>query len=132
MDPPPSEPAGDGEAVADLRRGKTCNRLTPPLFQRAVAIPAALVALFFILATLFFTGPVEGFLRGIQGGISSSFGWFYLICINVALLTAVILLFSPARRWRLGGDEAEPEFSTFSWLSMLFSAGMGIGLLYFS
>jgi len=132
MDPPPSEPAADGEAVADSRRGKTGNRLTPPLFQRAVAIPAALVALFFILATLFFTGPVEGFLRGMQGGISSSFGWFYLICINVALLTAVILLFSPARRLRLGGDEAEPEFSTFSWLSMLFSAGMGIGLLYFS
>lgn len=51
---------------------------------------------------------------------------------NFFLLFAVALLFSPLGKIRLGGKEATPDHSTVSWLSMLFAAGMGIGLLFWS
>lgn len=63
--------------------------------------------------------------------VNLNFGWLFRLLAVVVLVYMIILGFG---RWggvRLGADDEEPEFSTLSWIAMLFSAGMGIGLLFF-
>ena len=59
------------------------------------------------------------------------FGWFMVLTMNVTLLYCVYLIFSRFSDIKIGGPDAEPEFSDAAWVAMLFSAGLGIGLLYF-
>lgn len=60
----------------------------------------------------------------------TSRAWFIMLTVSFLLILAIWLAFSRFGALRLGGDDEEPEFSTISWLTMLFSAGMGVGLLY--
>jgi len=64
--------------------------------------------------------------------INANFGWFYILVVNVFIAALLFFAFSKYGKIRLGGVEAEPEFSTFAWMAMLFSAGMGIGLMFWS
>ena len=64
--------------------------------------------------------------------IGATFGWFYLLAVNVFIIVMLYFAFSKYGNIRIGGVEAEKEFSDFSWMAMLFSAGMGIGLMFFS
>ena len=57
-------------------------------------------------------------------------GWMYLLIVFLTLLFLAWLAFGPAGRLRIGGRDAEPEFSGPTWLAMLFAAGMGIGLVF--
>ncbi|MGY1714563.1 BCCT family transporter [Geodermatophilus sp. SYSU D01106] len=58
------------------------------------------------------------------------FGWFYLLTASGLLVAVVALAASRSGRVRLGGDDERPEYSTGAWFAMLFSAGMGIGLVF--
>lgn len=60
-----------------------------------------------------------------------NFGWYYQLIATFFLIFAVILIISPYGKIKLGKDEDTPEFSRITWFAMLFSAGMGIGLLFF-
>lgn len=60
----------------------------------------------------------------------TNFGWFFLISTFSFLVFAFYLAFSKYGRIKLGQDDDEPEYSTASWFAMLFSAGMGIGLVF--
>lgn len=62
--------------------------------------------------------------------VTTRFGWLYLISMFIFVGFSFFLAFSRFGSIRLGGDEAKPEFSTTSWFSMLFAAGMGIGLVF--
>ncbi|HUH89740.1 MAG TPA: BCCT family transporter [Lysobacter sp.] len=57
-------------------------------------------------------------------------GWLYLLIVFLALVFLAYLAIGPLARLRIGGRDAEPEFSKPVWLSMLFAAGMGIGLVF--
>ena len=57
-------------------------------------------------------------------------GWFIMLTVSTLVIVCLWLIFSPYGRIKLGQDDEEPEFSTISWLTMLFAAGMGVGLLY--
>jgi glycine betaine transporter len=59
-----------------------------------------------------------------------AFGWFYLWVVLGVVVFCLFLAFSRYGDLRLGGDDAEPEFSGGAWLAMLFAAGMGIGLVF--
>ena len=59
------------------------------------------------------------------------FGWFYLLSALTILLFALYLVFSKYGNIRLGKDDDRPEYSYISWFAMLFSAGMGIGLVFY-
>ena len=72
------------------------------------------------------------FFNGFQTFMSEKFGWFVTIAINFYLIKVISLGFGKFGNIRLGGESASPEFSKSSWVAMLFSAGMGIGLIYFS
>ena len=60
----------------------------------------------------------------------SIFNWFFVLLANLFLLVPIYLFCSKLGEVRIGGQEAKPEFSRFSWYSMLMSAGMGIGLMF--
>ncbi len=63
--------------------------------------------------------------------ISKYFGWWYMISVFGLLIFALIMMLSSFGRIRIGKDHERPEWSTWSWFSMLFTAGMGIGLVFF-
>ena len=66
-----------------------------------------------------------------QAAIVRDFGWFYILAVAGFLLFTLFLLFSRYGDVKLGGDDDEPDYSYPSWFAMLFSAGMGIGLIFF-
>ncbi len=73
----------------------------------------------------------ESTTGSIRTFINTSFGWYYLLIMALLMIFVVIIMVSPYGKIRLGKDSDRPEFSTFSWISMLFSAGMGIGLVFY-
>ena len=99
---------------------------SPPVFFPAIAVIA--VFLGFGVVAPERTAIV---FDAIQASIVQNFGWLYIGSVAVFLAFAVYLLFSPAGRVRLGPDDSEPDYSYLSWFAMLFSAGMGIGLLFY-
>lgn len=63
--------------------------------------------------------------------INTNFGWLFRLLAVVVLLFMIVLGYGRCGGVRLGADDEKPEFSTVSWVAMLFSAGMGIGLLFY-
>lgn len=90
------------------------------LFTIWGALPAKLVGKYSM-------NNVAGFLQTI---ISKEFGWLYVFSMAAILIAVIYLLFSKYGDLKLGSPDDEPEFSYFSWVAMLFSAGMGIGLVF--
>jgi choline/glycine/proline betaine transport protein len=97
-----------------------------------VFFPAVIVIAVFLLFGAVLPDATEAAFDVIQGGITANFGWFYIVSVAFFLIFVVYLLFSRFGSVRLGPDDSEPEYSYFSWFAMLFSAGMGIGLVFFS
>jgi len=98
----------------------------PVFFISATAI------ILIITFTLIFNEQAEDFFQDLQNNTSDNFGWLYITAINFFLFFMIFIGLSPYGRLRIGGVDAKPEFKKGSWFAMLFSAGMGIGLLYFS
>lgn len=92
-------------------------------------ISVAIVALF-VLWGVFFPYHLESFTNHAFNYITQSFGWVYLIVTFMFLAFSLYAAFGPYGRIKLGKPDDEPEYSFVSWLAMLFSAGMGIGLMF--
>ncbi len=101
-------------------------RLNPPVFFGS----AALIIAFVIFGA---SAPdyAGGLFSDVQTWISETFGWFYVLSVAIFVIFALFLALSPYGRVKLGPDDAEPDYSNASWFAMLFSAGMGIGLMFF-
>jgi len=100
--------------------------------SKPVFIPAAVITILFVAFTILFNEKAEVGFSSFRVFMSEKLGWFITIAINYFLFFVVFLAFSRFGKIRIGGSEARPDFSKFSWIAMLFSAGMGIGLVYFS
>lgn len=98
--------------------------------HKPVFWPAAFLIVSFIMVTIWVGDPMEEVFKNIQKVISDNGGWFFVLLTNVFLFFCVFLGFSKLGSIRLGGKDAEPEFSTGAWFAMLFSAGMGIGIIF--
>jgi glycine betaine transporter len=88
------------------------------------------ILLLMVLFGVFVPEALETTTANIQAFITDTFGWYYLILVSLIVLVCLYFLISPLGRIRLGRQEERPEFSTMSWYAMLFSAGMGIGLVF--
>ncbi|WP_276273228.1 BCCT family transporter [Haloarcula litorea] len=98
-----------------------------------VVFPVALVIIaLFIAVTVLLGDTASQAYTWLFNTIGSTFGWFYLLAVNVFIVVLLFFAFSKYGKIKIGGVEAEKEFSDFSWMAMLFSAGMGIGLMFFS
>lgn len=72
----------------------------------------------------------ERITANMQAFFTSAFGWYYLILVSIIVLFCLFLIFSPVGIIKLGKPDEEPDFTRTSWFAMLFSAGMGIGLVF--
>jgi choline/glycine/proline betaine transport protein len=116
-------------AEAERRRlwSRVLAHMNPTVFFGSAALVVAFVAF-----GAGFTDSAAAFFLRTQEGAARYFGWWYVLVATGLLAFAALLLASPrARRVRLGGREARPEFSRAGWFAMLFAAGMGVGLVYF-
>ena len=93
-------------------------------------ISAGLILAFAVLGAVFADRAGQIFNR-VQALIVADFGWFYVAAVAGFLVFVVFLMLSRHGDIKLGPDESEPEYSYLSWFAMLFSAGMGIGLVFF-
>ncbi|AMO38149.1 High-affinity choline uptake protein BetT [Thauera humireducens] len=100
------------------------------IHNRVFAISGLLVVAFVVL-TLAFQNQVEPMFSGMRSWLTSNLDGFFLAAGNVFVLVCFVVAFSPLGRVRLGGTEATPDYSYLGWFSMLFAAGMGIGLMFF-
>lgn len=100
------------------------------IHNRVFAISALLVIAFVVL-TLAFQSQVEPMFSGLRGWLTSNLDWFFITSGNIFVLVCLGLAFSPLGKVRLGGTEATPDYTYLGWFSMLFAAGMGIGLMFF-
>ncbi|WP_181453884.1 BCCT family transporter, partial [Stenotrophomonas maltophilia] len=92
-------------------------------------VSIALVLLLVLLAGIA-PGPFNTVVQSILGELIRGIGWLYLLVVFLALVFLMYLAFGRFGNLRIGGEDAEPEFSRASWMSMLFAAGMGIGLVF--
>lgn len=115
----------DGPSPATLNIRMMGVNVHPIIFPISVLIVLALV-----LAALYDPAAFSQALEATKGWILQNCDWFIMITGNLAVLFCVGIALSPYGKIRLGGKDARPEYSTLSWCSMMFAAGMGIGLLY--
>ena len=106
-------------------------RLGPfPRVSKPVFLSSALLIIAFIIFGAFFNELANEVFGQAKAFISVRFGWFFIVVVNLALLMSIYLIFSKYGDIRLGYQTEEPEYNLLSWIGMLFSAGIGIGLLY--
>ncbi|THV21485.1 BCCT family transporter [Peteryoungia ipomoeae] len=92
---------------------------------------SAIAIIAFTFLTLAFQTTLEPAFTGLRDFLTANLDWFFLLAGNIFVLVCVGLIVSPLGRIRLGGPEATADYSTISWFSMLFAAGMGIGLMFY-
>ncbi|OXY82465.1 BCCT family transporter [Oceanimonas doudoroffii] len=92
---------------------------------------SSLVILAFVTITLALPDVMGPFFGGIRSYLTSNLSWAFMLSTNVFVVLAIVLIFSPLGRVRLGGTKATPDFSYPGWFAMLFAAGMGVGLMFY-
>ncbi len=89
------------------------------------------LVLSFCISALVFPEIASVALKGARDWTLANFDWFFVITTNIVFIFCLAIGFSKLGKIRLGGPDAKPEFSTKSWLSMLFAAGVGIGMVFY-
>ncbi len=92
----------------------------------------AMLSIGFVLFTLLMPERANGLLNGAKNWAVNTFDWFFIGAGNIFVIFCLVLVLSPYGNIRIGGLNAKPEFKRLSWFSMLFAAGMGIGLMFWS
>ncbi len=106
-------------------------RLGPfPRVNKPVFITSGLLIVGFIIFGTFFTETAGALFSFLQSFITTNFGWFFIVLMNVALVFCIYLVASRYGDIRLGKQTERAQYPLFSWIAMLFSAGIGIGLVY--
>ncbi len=93
---------------------------------------AALIVIGFLIFGTWDPDYAETVFQATSDWVIETFKWYYVGVVAFFLLFALFLMFSRFGDLKLGDDDRPPEFSYFAWFSMLFGAGMGIGLLFWS
>ncbi|MBA9067600.1 choline/glycine/proline betaine transport protein [Methylobacterium sp. RAS18] len=107
------------------RRGPRM-QVNPPVFFTSAGLTLAFAGL-----SALFPAQAKSIFDSLQATIVHEFGWFYIAVVAGFLGFAIFLMLSRYGDVKLGPDDSEPDYSYLSWFAMLFSAGMGIGLIFF-
>ncbi|MBP0048146.1 BCCT family transporter [Marinobacterium sp. AK62] len=100
------------------------------IHNRVFAI-SGLAVVAFVILTLVFQNQVEPMFTGLRNWLTGNLDWFFIGAANIFVIICLALIFTPLGRVRLGGTEAQPDYGYLGWFSMLFAAGMGIGLMFY-
>ena len=96
-----------------------------------VFLTSSLAIAVFVVVALVFQQEATIVFESIRVWMTSRLDWVFLLSCSLLLLFCLYLAFSPLGKVRLGGRDATPDYSTVTWIAMLFSAGLAIGLVYF-
>lgn len=96
-----------------------------------VFIYSAIIVAIVVIIGAVLPGQFDYVTNTIKLWITDKLGWYYLILTTFIVFFCVFLIFSPIGKLKLGKPNDKPEFNTISWFAMLFSAGMGIGLVFY-
>ncbi|MEC5209156.1 choline/glycine/proline betaine transport protein [Psychrobacter sp. PL15] len=106
-------------------------RLGPfPRVSKPVFLSSTILIVAFIIFGAFFNDLASEVFGQAKAFISLRFGWFFIVVVNLTLVMSIYMMFSRYGDIRLGHQNEKPEYNLVSWIGMLFSAGIGIGLLY--
>ncbi len=97
----------------------------------SVFFTSAVVIVCLLISTLVVPDIANGLFSSLQAGITENGSWFYVMTVAVILGFVVYLSVSRFGDIKLGPDHSTPDYSLATWISMLFAAGMGIGLMFF-
>lgn len=97
-----------------------------------VSLGAALIVLAFSLYAFINLEKANENFNALNNFIVTHFDWLFILSSNIFIVISIIIAFSKLGRVRIGGVGEKPEFGNFAWYSMLISAGMGIGLMFWS
>ena len=100
--------------------------VNPNVFFSTVIIIAIFLAIVIIAPSSF-----EFLTQQLKQWITDSFSWFYVLSVAVFLILLIYIACSDSGKIKLGPDHSQPEYKNGSWFAMLFTAGMGIGLMFF-
>lgn len=119
---------------SDREPGDTNKELMGGWFDiHPIVFPVALIIIaLFVAITVLMGNQASSAYEWLFNTVNDTFGWFYILAVNIFIITIVYFAVSKYGNIRIGGVEAEKEFSDFAWMAMLFSAGMGIGLMFYS
>ena len=92
---------------------------------------SAVTIVLFVIVTLALRSEVEPVFTAMRDWLTGNLAWFFIGSANIFVLLCVGLILSPLGKVRLGGTDAKPDYSYIGWFSMLFAAGMGIGLMFY-
>ncbi|MCW8334776.1 BCCT family transporter [Vibrio sp. SCSIO 43135] len=95
-------------------------------------VSAGLIALFLLATLVTDAESAKAVLDGIKLKIIGTFDWLFIWSGNIFVIFCLALIVSPYGKIRLGGQDATADYSYVSWFAMLFAAGMGIGLMFWS
>lgn len=99
--------------------------------NRGVFFSASAVIFMLVTITVMFPTDMEALFSDVQKTLIDTAGWFYVLSVAGILVAVVYLCVSRHGHIKLGPDHAQADYSQLTWLAMLFSAGMGIGLMFF-
>ncbi len=100
--------------------------------NRVVFFCSAAIIVFFSLYTMLFNDSASMILDSVLDWVSNTFGWYYFFAASVYIIFVLFLACSRYGDIKLGPKHSQPEFSLLSWSAMLFAAGIGIDLMFFS
>lgn len=114
--------------VAPSHSGKP----SPPVVNWWVLIITALVVIAVSVWAILDPVQAETAIGSVVGWVATNFGWFYVLTSTVVIVFVLLVAFGRAGKTKMGPDHSSPQFSLFTWTAMLFAAGIGIDLMFFS
>ena len=121
----------DGPLETTDRGGHGVGASGRPSLDRLVFGVAAALAVGFVLYGWLDNEQLSEGTGKVLGWVTTTFGWLFVLTSGLFVLFSAFLALSRYGNIKLGPDDAVPEFSTFSWVSMMFATGMGIGLMFY-
>ncbi|PKR82184.1 choline transporter [Brumimicrobium salinarum] len=115
-----------------VERKENTSKFLGLVVNRTVFFAVVGVVIFSVGFTLFFEEQADHYFGIAQTYVSEHGGWIYTLAVNLFIVFCLYMAFSKFGSIRIGGQKAKPEFSRWAWFAMLFSAGIGNGLVLFS
>ncbi|WP_024796799.1 choline BCCT transporter BetT [Tomitella biformata] len=108
------------------------NDAHPAVLNKTVFFTSSSIILALAIWAMAAPTMAEEVIGTVVSWISNGFGWYYFLAATIFLVFIVFIASSSFGKIRLGPEESKPEYSLFTWGSMLFAAGIGIDLMFFS
>ena len=114
-----------------MHSSPSANATKPLSLNKTVFLGSAIISILLIIWTISFPSYSEGLLSAGMAWVSESFGWYYMLVVAAYSIFALFVGFSKYGDIKLGQDHEKAQFPFLAWAAMLFSAGIGIDLLFF-